>query len=494
MATAFLAHRALLSGGVVLLPFLPAPTLAQGVDATAAAIERRLYPSVTLGGTPDSGWSLRERMRHHGVAGVSITLVADGRVAWSGAYGVRDRATGAPVTPATLFQAGSLSKPVAAATALRLVEGGVLTLDDDINRWLRGWRVPVDSFTQRQPVTLRLLLSHRAGMTVSGYDGYARGTPQPTLTQVLDGIAPANSAPVRVERVPGSAGSYSGGGYVVAQQALTDATGRHFEALAQQQVFGPLGMTRSTYASIADTSYGGNVARGYQAKGEMVPGGWMELPEQAPASLWTTAEDYARFMVGLQRAYRDSGGRWMRQGTAREMMRLQGPAGSEQGIGVGLKGEPPYRFSHTGWNTGFRSLMIGYLDRGEGIVVMTNADDGDGLAMEIARAAAKARGWADIAPAIVDTVPVDAVTRAALVGRYELGAGWQVEVSQRDGALMAGPAGRRPMPIFARAADDFFFTFDAGVSFTVLRGPDGGIRGIRWRQGDRVTEGRRVAP
>lgn len=455
-------------------------------------IERRLWPAVTLSGTPDSGWTVSDRLRHHGVAGMSVAVIHDGRVAWSRAYGLRDRAGAAAMTTTTVLQAGSLSKPMAATIGLRLVEQGTLTLDDDVNRWLRQWTVPHDSLTRRQPVTMRLLLSHRAGFSVSGFDGYARGEPLPTVLQILRREGPTRSDTIRVVRQPGSGTAYSGGGYLVAQQVMTEATQRSFVTLAEQHLFRPLGLTRSTFASITEGFNGGDIARGYFADGKAVPGGWRELPEQAPASLWTTASDYAAFVVDLQRAFRGETERRLSPSMTRSMMSLQGAAEDEQGIGVGLKGNPPYRFSHTGWNDGFRAIAIGYLDRGEGIVVMTNAEHGDALAMEYVRAAAREYGWADLAPTIRTAIPTTAAERALLVGRYRLGPSWVIEIAEQDGALVAGPAGRRLLPLFAEGRDEFFFTFADGLGLTTERDGSGRVQRITWQQESRRVVGERI--
>ena len=109
-----------------------------------------------------------------------------------------------PVTTETLFQAASISKPVAAMVAMRLVEMGRLSLDEDVNVKLRSWKVEENEFTAKERVTLRRLLSHTAGLTVHGFPGYAAGVPVPTLKQLLEGVKPANTAAIRPDIPPGS--------------------------------------------------------------------------------------------------------------------------------------------------------------------------------------------------------------------------------------------------------------------------------------------------
>jgi len=153
---------------------------------------------------------------------VSIAFFDHGQVVWTKAYGLADSQTGRPVTPETLFQAGSISKPVAALGALRLVEEGKLKLDANVNDELSSWKLPENEFTTNQKVTLRRLLSHSAGVDVHGFSGYELSQPLPSVVQILDGAKPANSPPVRVVTVPGSAWSYSGGGTTVIQLMMMD--------------------------------------------------------------------------------------------------------------------------------------------------------------------------------------------------------------------------------------------------------------------------------
>lgn len=144
------------------------------------------------------------------------------------------------VTLDTLFQAGSISKPVTAMAALHFVEAGRWSLDDPINDRLVSWKLPVNDLQKDQPVTLRRLLSHNAGTTVHGFPGYAAGTPVPTVVQVLNGEPPANTAPVRVDLVPGSKVRYSGGGTTIVQLMMTDQLKKPFPEILAETVLRPL--------------------------------------------------------------------------------------------------------------------------------------------------------------------------------------------------------------------------------------------------------------
>lgn len=139
-----------------------------------------------------------------GVPGVSLAVVDNGELGWARGYGRGEAGSAAPVTPETMFQAASISKPVTALAVLRLVQEGVLRLDEDVSGYLRSWKVPANGPWQPR-ITLRHLLSHNAGMTVHGFPGYASRGPVPTLREVLDGVGRANTSAILVDSLPGTA-------------------------------------------------------------------------------------------------------------------------------------------------------------------------------------------------------------------------------------------------------------------------------------------------
>jgi CubicO group peptidase (beta-lactamase class C family) len=214
-------------------------------------LARILLLCATAASAADLDQQIAARMDALHVPGASVAVIDGGKLAWARGYGVTAAEGGKPVNAETLFQAASISKHVAAIVALHLVDEGKLSLDEDVNVKLRSWKVPENEFTSKEKVTLRRLLNHSAGLTVHGFPGYAAGEPVPTLVQVLDGAKPANTAPIRVDVVPGTLWRYSGGGYEVAQQLIVDVAGRPFPELAQEIVFRPLRMTHSTFVRTA---------------------------------------------------------------------------------------------------------------------------------------------------------------------------------------------------------------------------------------------------
>ncbi len=189
---------------------------------------------------------LAERMAFYKVPGVSIAVIDQGRIEWARGYGVLKAGSPAPVASDSFFEAASTTKAVVAALVLGLAQEGKLDLDADVNRYLKSWRVAENEFTRQKKVTLRLLLSHRAGLPATNFPYDEKGAP-PTLRQVLDGQAPAGNKAAVVELLPGSKWQYSNIGYVVIQQLLEDVSGKPLAEIARERVFAPLRMASSTF-------------------------------------------------------------------------------------------------------------------------------------------------------------------------------------------------------------------------------------------------------
>src|SRR5579884_1732446 len=173
----------------------------EAIDERIRRVESGLLPETPLRSQKPAKRRLAERMEYFDTPGLRLAVFNDYRIEWVRSYGVKEVGKPEPVTPETLFQAGSISKPVAATAAMRLVQEGVIDLDEGVNTYLTSWKVPPNGSWQPR-ITLRQLLSHAAGLTVHGFPGYLRDRPIPTVVQVLDGEKPANTDPVRVNAIP----------------------------------------------------------------------------------------------------------------------------------------------------------------------------------------------------------------------------------------------------------------------------------------------------
>ena len=290
------------------------------MNARIRSIEEGLLPPVVIKGEPTPSMLLSERMEHYNVPGISIAVVNHSELDVVTCYGTHRSQSEISITPDTLFQAASISKPVAAMAALRLVQEGKLELDQDVNEVIRSWKVPENVLTFEEKVTLRRLLSHTAGMTVHGFDGYPIGEKIPTILEILDGRSPANSAPIRVDLVPGSRYQYSGGGYVVVQQILTDITSMNFQDLMVELVFEPLGMQNSSFLQPLPTEEASRAAEGHSIQGEPISGGWYIYPELAAAGLWSTSSDLALFLIEVMTSLKGQSNEILSHNMIQEML------------------------------------------------------------------------------------------------------------------------------------------------------------------------------
>jgi len=333
-------------------------------------------------------------MRNHHILGASVAIIQNGAILEAKGYGFTDETRTTPVTTDTLFQAGSISKPVAALGALRLVEDGRLTLDDDVNQWLKQWRVPDNEWTRQERVTLRRILSHSAGLTVHGFPGYEMGFRLPTLREILDGEEPANTEAIRVDVLPGSIWRYSGGGYTVLQQLIIDLTGRPFSEWMQETVLMPLNMAASTCEQPLPEDRVASAAAGYYAPCQPVEGRWHIYPEMVAAGLWSTASDLARFAIGIQEALAGRPNAVLSRAMTREMLTLQK---GRSGLGVDVVGKGnSLRFSHCGRDEGFDAQMVACAETGQGVVLMINANDDSGAQTRIVQAVSREYHWPQV--------------------------------------------------------------------------------------------------
>jgi CubicO group peptidase (beta-lactamase class C family) len=440
-----------------------APVISAETQQHIKDVEAGLLPSVVLKDDLHPGHSLSERMTALHVPGVSIAVIHHGVIEWAQGFGVTS-VGGPPVTAATLFQAGSISKPLAAMAALHQVQEGKLSLDADVNTVLTSWKLPDAPIAGGKPVTLRELLTHTGGTTVHGFPGYATDAAVPSLVQVLNGEKPANTPAIRIEAAPGNKWNYSGGGYTIMQQMLVDETKEPFPKLLHDTVLAPIGMTHSTYQQPLPAELRASAATPYEADGKPIAGGAHTYPEMAAAGLWTTPTDLGRYLIEVQRSLKGEANHVLSQKMTKEMLT---PGMGEYGLGLAIGGSAtnPY-FGHGGVNAGFESTMSAYEQDGEGAVVMTNAQGGSRLADEVMRSIAAVYHWPDFQPKVRATVTVDPKILSTYVGTYELSPKFSLIVTVEDGHLVTQGTGQSSFSMLAASETKFFPTaFDAEIEF-----------------------------
>ena len=437
---------------------------------------------------------VRAQMVQRRIPGLSLAIIEDFRIVEARSYGVIEAGRQDPVTPTTLFQAGSISKSVAALGALRLVEQRKLFLDGDVNQVLTTWKLPPSAFTSAKPVTLRRLLSHTAGLTVHGFPGYASDAPMPTLVQVLDGSPPANTAPIRVQVEPGTRWQYSGGGYTVMQQMMIDVTLEPFPDFMWRTVLAPIGMTSSTFEQPLPTALAALTASGHGADQAPVQGRWHVYPEMAAAGLWTTPTDLARFAIEVQRSFAGRSSKVISPAMTRRMLTVERDG---DGLGVFVQGTGrSLLFNHGGRDEGFDASLNALAETGQGVVVMINANDNSRMMNRIVGVVARRNGWPTAstyvppAPSATD-VPLAHVQSAT--GRYELANNNMITFVVVDGQLHSASDGL-PDERFVRVSVDRYASADRNVRVTFTRTARDEVSGLTWTLGDRQRAVPRVGP
>lgn len=358
-------------------------------DDLKSLLETPLFCPV---GQPCQG--LKARMEHYHIPGISLALVHKGKLAFVFTEGIQSTQSNQQVSPETLFQACSISKPFAALISLNLIKEGKFALDQDINTFLKSWKVPTSSLTKEQPVTIRTLLNHTAGFRPGrGYD-FGLKDRIPNITEVLNGKyldgTPLQKSAVVVEFKPGSRWQYSTTGYAVLQQALEDITNRPFEALGNEFLH-KLGMNHSTFTQPLPPKLRGLAANAHDEHGKPFPESWYVIPEVAAAGLWTTPTDLSSFIIEMHNAVAGNKNSPIPPEISKTMLT---PYFESFGLGIRVDGVGKNKwFSHGGDNRGYKSLLMSYPYLGEGLVIMTNSDSGFSLAQEIFKAIADHFKW-----------------------------------------------------------------------------------------------------
>lgn len=454
-----------------------------GVEQKIKRIEQSLQPPVLVKG--DATWTIAERMKNYKVPAVSIAVVNNFKVEWARAYGVKDVETNEPATIETLFQAASISKPVAAMTALKKVQDGKIALEDDINKKLVSWKLPDNEFTATKKVTLANLLSHTGGLTVHGFPGYEVGDKIPTPQQVLDGAPPANTAPVRVDIPPGSRFRYSGGGITIAQLAIMDIEKKPYPEIANETVLGPLGMTNSTYSQPLPDDWRKKAASGHRPGGNTVVGKIHVYPEMAAAGLWTTPTDLAKFAIEVQLSLVGKSNKVLTQDTVTKMVTPYSNDSVGMGFMVDKRANSIY-FGHGGANEGFRCQLLVHKTKGYGAAVMVNSDNGQ-IIEEIFRAIATEYNWDDFATTRYELVSLPASKLSEYAGRYQINAD-QVATFSTEGSRIFGQVTFGSKFEIFPVAESTFIRKDRDQPFAFQKDSAGKVTSIKTKINGRDSE------
>ncbi|WP_421826537.1 serine hydrolase domain-containing protein [Larkinella sp.] len=399
-------------------------------------IENHLLPAIVVEGEEVEPLNMADRMKQLRIPGLSIAVIKDGEIEWVKGYGFASQEEQRAVNENTMFQAASISKPLTALATLHWVEKGMFSLDTNINAYLKNWQVPDTKYTTTEKATLRRIMSHTAGLTVHGFRGYAANEEIPSLIQILKGEKPANSPAVLPDTVPGRIFRYSGGGYTVLQKALVDQLKKPFPTLMHETVLSKLGMHHSSYEQPLAERFRTLAATGYQSNGKALKDRYHTYPEMAAAGLWTTPSDLARYIIDIQQSLQGKSNRLISKSMAEQMLTKNL---DWYGLGPMMQNEGDLLlFIHGGSNKGFRSLYVAQANHGNGVVIMTNSDNGFTIIYDLMRSISNVYGWNFYRPMSVKKFTLNPGQISRIVGKYDM-THYSFEMIQTNGKMYLKP-------------------------------------------------------
>jgi CubicO group peptidase (beta-lactamase class C family) len=391
------------------------------------AFENHLIPSIQIESEPRY-FNIIERMKHYNIPGFSIAIIRNGKLDFAKGYGLARVEDNTPVTEKTKFKAGSIAKSITAIIVMKLRDQGKVDLDKNIEEYLTTWKLPESEFTKIEKVTLRRLLNHTAGIKNLNESGYQQNETMPTLNDYLNGKGKEPAA--TIEFIPGTKHNYSNIGYAIIQKVLEDITNKNIETLANDLVFKPLNMSNSTFETIRPTKENTEYSYSYNKNGKPNIGYWNNLVDKAAGELTTTATDLAKFCIAMQTSLNTDTG-FLPKATAKEILTSEK---GNYGLGFEFKGaSDSFRFSHSGRVRGFFAYMIHYPNTGNGIVILTNSDNGGSLFVEILRGFSDLNSWDIMHPKKINPIAVSQDLLNKYIGNYLLklqGEEYMMEIKQ----------------------------------------------------------------
>jgi CubicO group peptidase (beta-lactamase class C family) len=447
-------------------------------------VERGLLRKVFLKGIKNERLSLKKRMKFYGIPGLSLAVMDRGRLEWSKVYGIKDSRGQDAVTKDTVFQAGALSQPMAASASLRLVDRGNVGLDSDISGILRDWNFP-----KSVRITLRDLLSNNAGLHPQEFPGYPRNAPLPDIISLLDGREPAANRPVFEDWKPGEF-RFSEAGYLVVQKLLADVEEKPFPEVMKEVIFNPLGLESCSFSIPPTESPVGKEASGHILSGDPVAGKWFNYPESGIKGLWTTAVDYASFLIRLVEDAKGESPRILTPASARLMFT---PQFGNFGFGFFLEGGgKDLCFSRRGETKGYSSFAVVYPGLGQGVVILTNSDNGRYLADEIVRAVSEVYRWPGYKSVEKTVYKLDRAIMDQYAGSYEITSDYFLDVSCGDYFLSVKPTGQSETKFYADG-ETLFFSTDPYIQIQFRKDGTGRVAGLVLWQGGSERKARKIS-
>jgi CubicO group peptidase (beta-lactamase class C family) len=465
------------------LMVIPLHCVKKGPNNPENVIEE-LVPAIVTEGVPVKTTRLKDRMKELKINGFSIAVIRNGKIAWAKGYGEN-------INTSTLYQAGSISKPLTAMAVMHLVQEGTIDVDADANKYLKSWKIPKSKFNENKPVTVRMLLNHSSGLTNSA-PMFAKDEAAPKLVELLKGGKQAGgAAAITVDNEPGKEFSYTNNGYAALQVMIEDVTGKPFADFMKETVISPLGMTHSRFEQPLSKELLSQAALPYDYKGWRMEKGPYTIGCLAAGGLWTTPSDLATFAINIQDVLAGRSETVISQKTARQMLE---PGKGDYGLGFGVVGKAPkFYFTHGGGTIGYLCNMLAS-EQGDGVVVMTSSENGGQLISDIVRTLAQAYGWTELGPLnVTKDVKIDPRSIEDLIGYYRVGPFSFHVTNYQNRLFICSSLEDGKFELFPKGNSSFYVkVFPAQFDF--ILGEDGKVEKLILSQGGHNQVGSRNKP
>lgn len=319
---------------------------------------------------------VKQEMKKYQIPGASIAVMKQGNIDWAKGYGFADVEQKRKVTPHTLFQACSITKPFTSIAVLSLLYQRGLSINLPVNSLLTDWKIPDNQFTKQQAVTVAMLLNHSAGITTNTMGLYGPKETLPTLQQLLNGEKPAKQSAISIARLPGEKMQYSGAGYAILQLLLENLSGQPYDQYMTQHILKPLQLQHSFFDLELANEKPDQIAWPYDQNGKRYPDGPRRNISLAVGDLWSTPTDLLHFAHDFQQALRGKKIKMITPVLAKAMIEPSSTA--TRGLGFYItdkygneKVDGDY-FSHGGFNEGYLAILVASQREGDGVAVMIN--------------------------------------------------------------------------------------------------------------------------
>ena len=419
-------------------------------------VEKRLIPSIQIKNDLKF-YNIEERLAFYGIPSFSMALIENGQVVFSKAYGDGRKESAIKASPRSIYQVGSISKSITAATIMKMVEHGKIDLDVDVNNYLTSWVVPTNKFTDSIPITLRHLLSHRAGINNANTMGFTQEERLPSLVEYISGqtkypgIAIDTFADIRYR--------YSNLGYGLIQLIVEDVTSLPFWEVARKEVLTPLGMTHSSFKIYNPVDVGQDVVYAYQSDGSVYDGKWNNAAAVTSGGLYSSPEELSKYIIEIWNCLHGNGN-LLSQETVRQMV-----SGERYGLGFDLSEKNGLKtISHTGRVPGFYAYMYIYEESGDGFVMSVNSDNGGDFLREVLRGLSDVNSWGLTEPLMIDTIEINSEELSLFQGKYEANIGdqaYSVTIYSTGGRLVLEDMEGEKFPLAPIAENKFMDLIDA---------------------------------